>query len=99
MMKWAPEAESAIKKVPFFVRKRVRARVEKEATDRGKPRVSLADVKATQRRYLNNMESEVRGYSWILASVPTAVRGGPSRAIPSCPASRRFWKKKISWGS
>ncbi len=30
-MKWTPEAEKAVKKVPFFVRKRVRARVEKEA--------------------------------------------------------------------
>ena len=30
-MQWTPEAEDAIKKVPFFVRKKVRARVEKEA--------------------------------------------------------------------
>ena len=29
-MQWSPEAEAAIKKVPFFVRKRVRARVERE---------------------------------------------------------------------
>jgi len=35
-MKWAPEAEVAIKKVPFFVRKKVRARVENEATVAGK---------------------------------------------------------------
>ncbi|MGD9332960.1 MAG: sulfite reductase, partial [Desulfobacterales bacterium] len=45
-MKWAPEAEKAIKKVPFFVRKRVRARVEKEAEAGGKPVVTLAEVKA-----------------------------------------------------
>jgi len=30
-MKWTDEAEAAIKKVPFFLRKKVRARVEKEA--------------------------------------------------------------------
>jgi dissimilatory sulfite reductase (desulfoviridin) alpha/beta subunit len=78
MMKWAPEAESAIKKVPFFVRKRVRARVEKEAADRGKPMVSLADVKATQRRYLNNMESEVRGYQLDTCFGPN---GCPRRAV------------------
>jgi hypothetical protein len=47
-MKWMPEAEEAIKKVPFFVRKRVKARVEKEAMEAGKQAVSLADVKATQ---------------------------------------------------
>ena len=80
MMKWAPEAESAIKKVPFFVRKRVRARVEKEAADRGKPMVSLADVKATQRRYLNNMESEVRGYQLDTCFGPS---GCPRRAVKS----------------
>ncbi len=61
-MKWTPEAETAVKKVPFFVRKRVRTRVEKEATDAGKMVVSLNDVKATQARYLKNMESEIKGY-------------------------------------
>jgi anaerobic sulfite reductase subunit C len=80
MMKWAPEAESAIKKVPFFVRKRVRVRVEKEAADQGKPMVSLADVKATQRRYLNNMESEVRGYQLDTCFGPN---GCPRRAVKS----------------
>jgi len=30
-MKWTDEAEAALKKVPFFVRKKVRTRVEKEA--------------------------------------------------------------------
>ena len=61
-MKWTDEAEAAVKKVPFFVRKKVRARVEKEAADAGKASVSLFDVKATQARYLNKMSSEVKGY-------------------------------------
>ena len=34
-MKWTPEAAAAIKKVPFFVRKKVRARVETEAASAG----------------------------------------------------------------
>ena len=29
-MEWTPEAKAAMQHVPFFVRKRVRARVEKE---------------------------------------------------------------------
>jgi hypothetical protein len=41
-MKWTQDAEDAIKKVPFFVRKRVRARVEKEAMTEGK-KVVLPD--------------------------------------------------------
>jgi anaerobic sulfite reductase subunit C len=61
-MKWTPEAEKAIRKVPFFIRKRVRARVEHEAVAADKPAVTLAEVQATQRRYLNTMETEMRGY-------------------------------------
>jgi dissimilatory sulfite reductase (desulfoviridin) alpha/beta subunit len=77
-MKWTPEAEKAVKKVPFFVRQRVRARVEKEAAGEGKPAVTLAEVKATQRRYLNNMEVEMRGYQLDSCFGPS---GCPNRAI------------------
>ena len=35
-MKWTSEAEAAVKKAPFFVRKKVRARVENEAAAVGK---------------------------------------------------------------
>jgi dissimilatory sulfite reductase (desulfoviridin) alpha/beta subunit len=61
-MKWTAEAERAIVKVPLFVRKRVRTRVEKEAGEKGKTVVSLADVKETQQNYLRGMESEIKGY-------------------------------------
>jgi len=61
-MKWDKDAEKAIQKVPFFVRKKVKARVEKEAGDAGKIIVSLADVKATQKRFLNKMDAEIKGY-------------------------------------
>ena len=79
-MKWQPEAEEAIKKVPFFVRRRVRARVEKEAGEAGRSAVSLADVKATQARYLKNMQSEVKGYRLETCFGPS---GCPNRAIDS----------------
>lgn len=75
-----PEAEEAIKKVPFFVRKRVRARVEKEATEAGKQAVSVADVKATQARYLTRMNSEIKGYQIETCFGPS---GCPNRAIIS----------------
>ena len=75
-----PEAEEAIKKVPFFVRKRVRARVEKEANEAGKKVVSLADVKATQARYLTRMSSEIKGYQIETCFGPS---GCPNRAIIS----------------
>jgi len=79
-MKWTPDAEDAVKKVPFFVRKRVRARVEKEAAAEGKQIVSLAAVQATQKRYLTNMKSEIKGYQIETCFGPS---GCPNRAIIS----------------
>jgi len=66
--------------VPFFVRKKVRARVEKEAAKAGKKSVSLADVKRTQARFLANMSKEVKGYQ-----VDTCFGGGgcPNRVLES----------------
>lgn len=61
-MKWTQEAEDAIKKVPFFVRKKVRLRVEQEAAKDGKTRVGPSEVSSTQKRYLNGMAADVKGY-------------------------------------
>ena len=77
-MKWTPEAEAAIKKVPFFVRKKVRTRVEKEASAAGKHVVSVEDVKASQARYLSKMGSEIKGYQIDTCFGPS---GCPNRAI------------------
>lgn len=79
-MKWSPEAEEAVKKVPFFVRKRVRGRVEKEAKDAGRRAVSLSDVKATKARYLSNMKSEIKGFQLDSCFGPS---GCPNRAVES----------------
>ena len=79
-MKWSPEADDSLKKVPFFVRKKVRARVEKEAREAGKQAVTLADVKATQARYLKNMSSEIKGYQLDTCFGPN---GCPNRAVIS----------------
>ena len=79
-MKWTQDAEDAIKKVPFFVRKRVRSRVEKEAMTEGKKVVSLAEVKATQNRYLTHMKSEIKGYQ---IETCFGSSGCPNRAVIS----------------
>ena len=77
-MEWTAEADAAIKKVPFFVRKRVRARVEKEAAERGKRTVTLAEVKAARARFLKNMGSEVLGFRVETCFGPN---GCPNRAF------------------
>ncbi len=79
-MKWTAAAEAAVKRVPFFVRKRVRARVEAEAQAAGRPEVSLADVEATQARYLSGMHSEIKGYQLEACFGPS---GCPHRAADS----------------
>ncbi len=86
-MNWTPEAESAVGKVPFFVRKRVKAQVEKEALSAGKRRVDIDDVRAAQARYLNNMEREIKGYR-IDACFGSG--GCPNRTIESDGLFRRI---------
>ena len=78
-MQWRPEAEDLLKKVPFFVRKKVRSRVEKEANEAGKSTITPTEVRATQKRYLTGMQAEVRGYQIDTCFGP---QGCPNRANP-----------------
>jgi dissimilatory sulfite reductase (desulfoviridin) alpha/beta subunit len=86
-MKWSEEAEQAIRKVPFFVRKRVRARVEKEAADAGKFLVTIAEVNATQKRYLSGMEAEMKGYQLDTCFGPS---GCPNQAVDGANVAHRI---------
>ncbi len=80
-MQWTDEAREAIKKVPFFVRKRVRARVEEEARKEGKTTITLAEINATQKRYLTGgMAKEVKGYQLDMCFGPA---GCPNRIQPA----------------
>ena len=76
-MEWTPEAEAAVKKVPFFVRKKVKQRVEDEARSSGRHRVVMDDVKSAKARYLSRMSSEVKGYQIDICFGPS---GCPNRA-------------------
>jgi|Deesub1362A_J573_1020465.scaffolds.fasta_scaffold00295_43 dissimilatory sulfite reductase (desulfoviridin) alpha/beta subunit len=78
-MRWSNEAQEALSRVPFFVRRRVRKRVEEEAARRGAGEVTLEHVKAAQRRFLERMEEEVRGYRIETCFGPS---GCPNRALP-----------------
>jgi anaerobic sulfite reductase subunit C len=77
-MQWTIEAEEAVKKIPFFVRGRVRARVEEEARQAGKLRITLAEVKTTQQRYLTGMAAEIKGYQLDTCFGPA---GCPNRIV------------------
>jgi len=62
-MQWDKDAEQEVNKVPFFVRTRVKKRVETEARQAGAAMVTLAHVTACRQRYLHNQEDEVKGFS------------------------------------
>lgn len=79
-MKWTSDAETALKRIPFFVRMRVRARVEKEARDEGKQHITLTEVKATQARYLAGMHADIKGYQ---IETCFGSHGCAKRALPS----------------
>jgi dissimilatory sulfite reductase (desulfoviridin) alpha/beta subunit len=79
-MEWSSEAEDAVKKVPFFVRRRVRDRIEREAREAGKTRITPADVASTQARYLAGMSAEVQGYR---IETCFGASGCPNRAVLS----------------
>ncbi len=77
-MEWETEASEAVSKVPFFVRKRVKKRVEEEAARCGSAVVRLEHVKTCQRRFLHQMEDEVKGYQVETCFGPN---GCPNRAV------------------
>lgn len=63
-MKWSASADQAMKKVPFFVRKKVRQRVEAHAGQKGKQCVELSDVTELKEKFLSKggMEKDIKGY-------------------------------------
>ena len=77
-MKWTKEAEDAVSRVPFFVRKRVKKRVEEEAVKQESRHVNIEHVQTCQKRYLNNMEEDVAGFQVETCFGPS---GCPNRAV------------------
>jgi len=77
-MRWDGTAEKEVRNVPFFVRKRVKKRVEEEAARRGASTVTLEHVRSCQQRFLHRMEEEVKGYQVETCFGPT---GCPNRAV------------------
>jgi len=90
IMKWSNEANKALSRVPFFVRKRVRKRVEEEVANRKAGEVTLEHVRTCQKRFLNRMEDEVKGFQVETCFGST---GCPNRAVNSDGLPERLEKK------
>lgn len=78
-MKWTRQAEEAVSKVPFFVRKRVKKRVEEEAARQNSTLVTLDHVRLCQQKFLKNMEDEVKGYQLETCFGPSGCPNRVSR--------------------
>lgn len=89
-MRWTKKAEEAISRVPFFVRKRVKNRVEEEAVSRGAKEVTIEHVLTCQKRFMNRMEDEVKGFQVETCFGPT---GCPNRVIESDGLPQQLEKK------
>jgi dissimilatory sulfite reductase (desulfoviridin) alpha/beta subunit len=61
-MEWEKEAEEYLKKVPFFVRSKVRKEVEKYLSERGYKKVSLEALLEAKKALLDKMSQAENGY-------------------------------------
>jgi dissimilatory sulfite reductase (desulfoviridin) alpha/beta subunit len=78
-MEWSSEAGAVMRKVPFFVKKRVRKKVEEYVAGQGRGTVTVDDVYAVKKGYMENMEKEVAGFRVENCFGPG---GCPNRAGP-----------------
>ena len=60
---WDSEAEKTLRRVPFFVRKRVRTKVEEEVAAAGRNRVTKTDLEESKRKHLKSLSEDIKGYS------------------------------------
>ncbi|UCG14750.1 MAG: 4Fe-4S binding protein [Deltaproteobacteria bacterium] len=60
---WDSEAEKTLRRVPFFVRTRVRRKVEEEVAAAGRTLVTQADLEESKRRHLKSLSEGIKGYS------------------------------------
>lgn len=79
-MEWTKEAKERIAKVPFFIRNRVKKRVEEEVRRSGANLVALNHVQACQKKFLHRMEDEVKGWQ---VETCFGFSGCPNRAASS----------------
>jgi anaerobic sulfite reductase subunit C len=60
---WDRDAEQLLRRVPFFVRHRVRQKVEEDVTAAGRSRVTVADLEESKKRRLQRLSEGTKGYT------------------------------------
>lgn len=93
-MEWSEEANGALARIPFFVRRSVKRKVEKEALRCGAERVELDHMEAARKRFLDRMEEEVKGVQVETCFGPGGCR---NRAV-DCDDMAQEVEKRASAG-
>ncbi len=62
-MKWSKEAEKTMERVPFFIRKMVRKKVEAYARQQGVQLIKNEHIEACRQKFMKSMDKELKGYS------------------------------------
>ncbi len=66
-MKWSQDAETALGKIPFFVRKKVRKKAEEFTASKGKTCVDISCLDELKKKFLSRggMEKQIKGYEVV----------------------------------
>lgn len=79
-IEWDGDADAAVSKAPFFVRPRIKAKVEEYCRNEGVKRVRLEDVEAVKNSFTKNMHRDIKAYQ---ISACFSSSGCPNRIISS----------------
>ena len=99
-MPWEQAARAALENVPFFVRKKVKARIEATALAQGRSCVTLKDVHLARKAFMEGQETMITGFKvencFASGGCPNRVletdqKELPARSVGQGDSSRYFW--------
>ncbi len=88
-MKWSQEAERTMKRVPFFIRKMVRSKVEAYALEHGVKIIENREIEECRVRFMKNMDEELQGFS---VETCLGAKGCSNRTLPETDIADRIEK-------
>jgi dissimilatory sulfite reductase (desulfoviridin) alpha/beta subunit len=86
-MPWEQAARAALENVPFFVRKKVKARIEATALAQGRSCVTLKDVHLARKAFMEGQETMITGFK---VENCFASGGCPNRVLETDALVRRL---------
>ncbi len=79
-MKWSPEGKKKLQRVPFFIRRMVKKKVEEYASENSIDVIGPEHLDLLKERFMKNQAQELKGYS---VETCLGADGCPNRNLPS----------------